>query len=194
MKTLFMSLLIGAALFSSGFGQERKGERKWTIDPATGDTIYTESVSISESEDITPRNNMIVINPLKFLLFYNISFFHKISDGTAIGGGFQIPTLSGLNGFGVNGEARFYPSGKNLRGFYFAPNISYNNLSSDNSDGSVSITSVGGLIGWQWFPGDQFALGLGIGVDYYFFTGENDDFSKVNGAAPALRFDIGYAW
>ena len=56
------------------------------------------------------------------------------------------------------------------------------------------ITSVGGLIGWQWFPGDQFAIGLGIGVDYYFFSGEDDDFSDINGTAPALRFDIGYAW
>lgn len=181
-------------MLSSGFGQERTGEKKWTIDPATGDTIYTEAVTISQSEDITQRNNMFIINPLKFLLFYNISFFHKINDGTAIGGGIQIPTLSGLNGYGVNGEARFYPSGKNLRGFYAAPNISYNNLSGGDDNGSYSITSVGGLIGWQWFPGDQFAIGLGIGVDYYFFSGNDEDFDKLNGAAPALRFDIGYAW
>ena len=53
---------------------------------------------------------------------------------------------------------------------------------------------MGGLIGWQWFPGDQFAMGLGIGVDYYFFSGDDADFSKINGTAPALRFDIGYAW
>ena len=193
MKTLLLSMLISVIMLSISYGQERTGEKKWTIDPATGDTIYTEAVIISESEDITPRSNMIIINPLKFLLFYNISYFHKINNGTAIGGGIQIPTISGLNGFGINGEARFYPSGKNLRGFYFAPNVSYNNLSNDN-DESVSITSVGGLIGWQWFPGDQFAIGLGIGLDYYFFSGDDADFSKVNGTAPALRFDIGYAW
>lgn len=194
MKTISLTLLIGIAMLSSGFGQERRDERKWTIDPETGDTIYTESVVISQSEDITPRTSMIVINPLKFLLFYNISYFHKLNDGTAIGGGIQIPTISGLNGFGINAEIRFYPKGKNLKGFYLAPNISYNNLSGDNSDASVSVTSVGGLVGWQWFPGEQFAMGLGIGVDYYFFSGEDDDFSKVNGTAPALRFDIGYAW
>jgi hypothetical protein len=138
---------------------------------------------------------MIVINPLKFLLFYNISYFHKISDKSVIGGGIQMPTISGVDGFGVNAEIRFHPSGKNLRGFYFAPNISYNSLSgNDEGDESVSITSVGGLVGWQWFPGDQFAIGLGIGVDYYFFSGEDDDFSDIDGTAPALRFDIGYAW
>jgi len=194
MKTLSLALLMGVVMLSSGFGQEKTDEKKWTIDPETGDTIYTESVIISKSEDITPRSDMIIINPLKFLLFYNISYFHKINDGTAIGGGIQIPTISGLNGFGLNAEIRFYPRGNNLKGFYFAPNVSYNNLSSDNSDASISVYSVGGLIGWQWFPGEQFALGLGIGVDYYFFSGEDDDFSKIKGAAPALRFDIGYAW
>ncbi|OGU79102.1 MAG: hypothetical protein A2W11_00770 [Ignavibacteria bacterium RBG_16_35_7] len=194
MKTLLLALLIGAAMLTSGFAQERTDERKWTIDPETGDTIYTEAVIITESEDITPRSSMIVINPLKFLLFYNISYFYKLNDATAIGGGIQMPTISGLNGFGVNAEVRFYPRGNNLRGFYFAPNVSYNNLSGEDSDESVSITSFGGLIGWQWFPGEQFAIGLGIGVDYYFFSGDDDDFSKVNGTAPLLRFDIGYAW
>ncbi len=194
MKNLLFALLVGSALLMTAFAQDRTDERKWTIDPETGDTIYTEAVIISQTEDITPRNSMLVINPLKFLLFYNISYYHKLSDGVAIGAGIQSPTVSGLNGFGVNAEARFYPTGKNLRGFYFAPNVSYNNLSSDGSDGSVSISSIGGLIGWQWFPGEQFAIGLGIGVDYYFFSGDDDSFSKLDGTAPLLRFDIGYAW
>jgi hypothetical protein len=194
MKTLSLALLIGAAMFSSGFGQERTDEKKWTIDPETGDTIYIESVVISQSEDITPRSSMIIINPLKFLLFYNISYFYKLNDGTAIGGGIQTPTVSGLTGFGANAEVRFYPKGKNLKGFYFAPNISYNNISDDETGETASITSVGGLVGWQWFPGEQFAMGLGIGVDYYFVSGNTDDFSELDGTAPALRFDIGYAW
>ena len=116
-----------------------------------------------------------MINPLKFLLFYNISYFHKISDAAAIGGGIQFPTPKDISGFGANLEARFYPTGKNLRGFYVAPNVSYNSLTDDVEDKTVSITSIGGLVGWQWFLGDQFAIGLGIGVDYYFFTGESDD-------------------
>jgi len=194
MKTLLLALLIFSAMLSSGFGQERTDEKKWTIDPETGDTIYIESVVISQSEDITPRSSMIIINPLKFLLFYNISYFYKLNDGTAIGGGIQTPTVSGLTGFGANAEVRFYPKGKNLKGFYFAPNISYNNISDDETGETASITSVGGLVGWQWFPGEQFAMGLGIGVDYYFVSGNTDDFSELDGTAPALRFDIGYAW
>jgi hypothetical protein len=187
-------MIVAFALLTSAYGQERTDEKKWTIDPVTGDTIYTESVTIAEAEDITPRNSMIIINPLKFLLFYNISYFYKINDGVVIGGGVQMPTPKDINGFGVNAEARFYPTGKNLRGFYFAPNVSYNDLTDDTDNETASIFSIGGLVGWQWFPGDQFAMGLGIGIDYYFFSGSDEDFNDYDGFAPALRFDIGYAW
>ncbi len=169
-------------------------EKKKTVNPATGDTVYTESTITTTSEDITPRNNMIVINPIKFILFYNISYFHKVSDNVALGGGFQIPTISGLGGIGVNAELRYYPSGKTLRGFYFAPNISFNRVTV--TDNSANAFSIGGLIGWQWFPGDDFAIGLGLGIDYY--TGANSDeysaYSNISGTVPALRFDVGYAW
>jgi hypothetical protein len=194
MKTLSITMIVAFALLTSAYGQERTDEKKWTIDPVTGDTIYTESVTIAEAEDITPRNSMIIINPLKFLLFYNISYFYKINDGVVIGGGVQMPTPKDINGFGVNAEARFYPTGKNLRGFYFAPNVSYNDLTDDTDNETASIFSIGGLVGWQWFPGDQFAMGLGIGIDYYFFSGSDEDFNDYDGFAPALRFDIGYAW
>lgn len=194
MKTFLYLVLISAAITITAFGQDRTDERKWTIDPETGDTIYTEAVTISRTEDITPRSGMIIINPLKFLLFYNISYYHKIGEKNAIGIGLQTPTLSGTTGIGINLETRIYPSGKNLKGFYIAPNISYNNLSSKGSSNSASIFSVGGLVGWQWFPGDEFALGLGIGMDYYFFSGTNSVFDDYDGTAPALRFDIGYSW
>ena len=67
-------------------------------------------------------------------------------------------------------------------------------LPDEANDEDASITSVGGLVGWQWFPGDEFAIGLGIGVDYYFFSGSDESFDEYDGFAPALRFDIGYAW
>jgi hypothetical protein len=189
-------LAISFFLFQSTYSQVRTEETKKAVDDKTGDTTVTRSIIISKSEDITPRNHMIVINPLKFFLFYNISFFQKVSQNLGIGGGIQIPTLSGLNGFGVNAEMRFYPSGKTLRGFYFAPNISYNRLSGEHSNTTISAFSVGGLVGWQWFPGDDFAIGLGLGIDYY--TGSNsnsgEDFGSYDGTVPAVRFDIGYAW
>ncbi len=170
-------------------------EKKKTVNPTTGDTVYTESTIITTSEDITPRNNMIVINPIKFILFYNISYFHKVSNNVALGGGFQIPTISGLGGIGINAELRFYPSAKTLRGLYFAPNISFNRVTSTDKSANV-LFSIGELIGWQWFPGDDFAIGLGIGIDYYTSTkfDEYSAYPNINRIAPALRFDVGYAW
>lgn len=195
MKTTIYLLTITIFFSSLCFAQVRTGETKTTVDKATGDTTVTESVIITESEDITPRNNLIVINPLKFFLFYNLSYFHKFSNTLIIGAGFQMPTLSHLSGFGLNGEIRLYPTGKNMRGFYVAPNISYNSLSSDEG-ANADIFSAGILVGWQWFPGDEFAIGLGIGLDHYSASGNdvNDEFGSYNGFAPALRFDIGYAW
>ena len=193
MKTLLLSLLISLAMFLSAFGQDRTDETRITVDPETGDTLFSKSVIISQTEDITSRNSMVVINPLKFLLFYNISYFQKVSNNVVVGGGVQMPTISGLNGFGANAEVRIYPSGENLRGFYIAPNISFNHLTSE--DASTSPFSFGVLAGWQWFPGDQFALGFGIGLDYYIgAVEENESLENYNGTVPALRFDIGYAW
>jgi hypothetical protein len=194
MKTLIFVIIFGLACLVSTVAQERTDETKVTINPETGDTTFTASIIISQSEDITPRNHLFIINPLKFLLFYNISYFQKVSDHVVVGGGVQMPTISGLNGFGANAEVRIYPSGENLRGFYFAPNISFNHLSTD--DGSTSPFSFGTLVGWQWFPGDQFAIGFGIGLDYYIGSIEEDNgnLERYNGTVPALRFDIGYAW
>ncbi|MDH3252185.1 MAG: hypothetical protein OEM41_05290 [Ignavibacteria bacterium] len=189
-----VAVLLCVVFVHYGAAQTRTDETKKTLTTEKGDTVVTQSVIVSKSEDITPRTGVIVINPLKFFLFYNFSYFHSVSPNVAVGGGFQIPTPSGINGFGVNAEVRIYPSGKSPRGFYVAPNVSYNRLTS--SDSESSPFSAGVLLGWQWFPGDEFAIGLGIGVDYY--TGsvstEGGGFEKFDGSVPALRFDIGYAW
>ena len=174
-------------------GQIRTEETRKTV-TSEGDTIVTKSEIVSQSEDITPRSNILFVNPLKFLLLYNLSCMHRASPNVAIGGGLQTPTLGGVDGWGVNAEVRIHPSGKSPRGFYIAPNVSYNNLHAGNT--TSTPFSVGVLLGWQWFPGDEFAMGLGIGVDYYSgsTSGGDGDIMKYDGTVPALRFDIGYAW
>ena len=192
MKSAFTFLFLLIA-FNFTFSQIITKEKRTEKD-STGKETTTEATIISTSEDITPQNNMIVINPLKFFLFYNLSYFHAFDKNVGGGIGFQLPTLGGIDGFGINAEIRVYPSQKSLRGFYIAPNISYNSLST----GGVTITpfSIGALIGWQWFPGDDFAIGLGLGIDYYMVSGshEGNNLGSYKGSVPAVRFDIGYAW
>ncbi len=180
---------------TTGLAQVKTDETRTTVNKATGDTTVTTSTIISKSEDITPHNQMIVVNPLKFFLFYNLTYFHRLSEGAALGIGVQTPTPADFNGFGINAEVRFYPSNRALRGFYIAPNISYNRITEVSSNTSTSPFSVGALFGWQWFPGDDFAIGLGLGVDYYTSTDSgNDALGNYSGTMPAIRFDIGYAW
>lgn len=185
-------ILLMAFMVQTAASQDRTIEKR-TVRDTTGQVVVVENIeTISSTEDITPRAHMLTINPLKFFLFYNLTYYQKISSVTALGFGLQIPTLSGLDGVGGNLEARFYPSEKTLRGFYVAPNLSYNALKSGGE--SADIFSFGALVGWQWFPGDDFAIGLGIGLDYYSASSSAEDFEDYKGTAPSLRFDIGYAW
>jgi hypothetical protein len=196
MKTpLLLFLLVAVAL--TGFAQVKTDETRTSVNKQTGDTTVTTATVISSSIDITPHEQMIVVNPLKFILFYNLSYFHSLSPSSAIGIGLQMPTIGGIDGFGVNAEVRLYPSKRSLRGFYFAPNISYNHLTTTvfNKTVESSPFSIGVLLGWQWFPGDDFAMGLGLGVDYYTSAASGEDvFVKYSGTVPAIRFDIGYGW
>ncbi len=210
MKKLFYIFIAFFALITTSvsFAQIKTEGTVTEVDSATGQVKTTTYTDIKKEEDITPRGNMITINPLKFFIFYNLSYYHAFSKNIAIGIGAQMPTISDIGGFGVNAEMRFYPSKKALRGFYAAPNVSYNTLSNEYTsyNGETTTTesitansfSVGLLAGWQWFPGDDFAIGLGIGFDYYFLSGDlngNESiFNSFDGFRPALRFDIGYAW
>ena len=191
--SLFLVLLVTGIVVS----QTRTVETRTSVDSLKrGDTTITKSVIISKSEDITPINSIIIVNPLKFFVLYNISYIQRISPGAAVGGGIQTPTISGFSGFGFNVELRLYPSAKAPRGFYVAPIISVNFFNQNIIGNSelISPMSIGVLLGWQWFPGDEFAMGLGLGIDYYSNLRSGDVLQHYNGAAPNLRFDIGYGW
>ncbi len=203
MKTILsLVVLLFLAVNIASAQEETKTEETVTTTDSTGNTTTVTVVRVSKSEDIRVRKNAIIINPLKFFFFYNIGYMHAVTPNVAVGGSLQSPSLPyGVTGFGFNLESRFYPSGKHLRGFYFAPNISQNWLWNDGSDATGSAFSIGGLVGWQWFPGDDFAMGLGIGIDRYFLSESDSDsrttvspFDDYDGPTPAFRFDIGYGW
>ena len=73
-----------------------------------------------------------------------------------------------------------------------APKVSFNRFTEDDGDEGVTAASLGLRAGWQWFVGRDFSIGFGLGIDHYFFSG--DDFHSFAQTLPALRFNIGYAW
>jgi len=191
-------LLLATGLFclfisNISIGQEKTIEKRVTTN-SNGVKDSTEAVIVSKTEDITPLMNIITINPLKFILLYNLNYYHRIDNTVVVGGGIQTPTIKDVEGFGINAEVRIHPSAKAPRGFYIAPNISFNSLTTSGSSSNANLFSIGILVGWQWFPGTDFAMGLGIGIDHYFISNSKGAFSNYDGNAPALRFDLGYAW
>ena len=93
MKPTVVLLLVSMFFTGVGTAQTRTTETKTSVEKKEGDTTTTQSVIISQSEDITPLTSMIIVNPLKFILFYNLSYFHRLSSSTVIGGGIQFRPL-----------------------------------------------------------------------------------------------------
>ena len=189
MKPLYvvLILLLGAACAQPALSQKRTIEKRTPVDSTT-------TIVVTETEDITPRHHAIMVNPLEFFLFYNLTYYQRVSEGLALGGGFRVPTVRGIDGAGVHAEARFYTSKRALKGFYVAPKVSMNRFSDDGD--RVTAVSMGIRGGWQWFAGRDFAIGFGLGMDYYVLSGseDGDDFDIYDGTVPALRFNIGYAF
>ena len=216
----FFSLLA----FSAGHlhAQTKVEQRKISIDSATGKRTVTIDTIVKTVEDVSPYADMLNINPLKFLIAYNLNWVHKLSSNTAFGVGAEfgssLASYANQTAWGVLGEFRFYPSKKSLHGFYVAPNFSFTQTTNvyyfiydpsvDPSANSGYYTeqmlSLGILAGWQWFPADNFSMGFALGVDDYIplnrKTGANyEDFNLLGGlsgkgTSPTLRFDLGYAW
>lgn len=186
--TRFLSIaaLITAIGTTNGIAQTKTTETETTESSSSTNggatTTTTTTTRVSKSEDITPRENMITVDPVKFFSLYNISFLHKVSPNVAVGAGIQSPTgLIDATGFGVSGEVAFYPTGKLFRGFHIGGNIAYNNVTTTstiynydpNTGNSTTTTleetvapiSIGTSIGWHWYPWDEFATEIGLGAD-----------------------------
>lgn len=176
------------------------------IDSTRGKMVTTSSTHTVEStEDVTERERMIALNPVKFWTMYNITYYQKITGNIVVGVGIQAPTAmldQNITGLGGTVEIRYYPTGKNLRGFYIAPNISYTRLKSQNSYASdVDPFSVGMLTGWQWFTRDNFGISMAIGADQYLHPSKSPgEYARTiplisyNGLMPTGRIEFSYGW
>src|SRR2546423_2109974 len=118
MKTIIASFALAVIITGAAFAQTRTTETRTTKDSTIGGVTTTITTTVSETEDITPRNNMLSVSPVKYILFYNLTYYRKFSDMWVLGIGLSGPTFGGhldkdvsVGGFGANFEARYYPSG-----------------------------------------------------------------------------------
>lgn len=177
-------ILVFAATCASA--QVRSEETVTTTD-TTGRTTTVSVTTISKTEDITPRNDVILLSPIDFLRYYNISYLHSIAPNMAIGGGFRLAhdlteDFDAPLAFGLMLEGRFYPGKKGVKGFYLAPNTAISWLSEtymesdwdpqtgrtnwhENKYTGMAFT-IGLMSGWQFFPWEEMSMGVGLGFEH----------------------------
>jgi hypothetical protein len=193
-EIVITTILLNCSILATN-AQTRTEETTISIDSSTGKTTKVYSVRILTTEDITPRVNMLIINPIEFFFSsYNISYYRRLNNYLGFGGGIHISTTNELNDIGIELEGRYYLSGKSLKGFYCCSNIYANRQSY-----SISVRqlfSIAFLAGWQWFLDGDFAIGLALGVNSYLIKSTDDlkNISYSNGFEPKVRITIGYVW
>ncbi len=185
MKALYLALtlLLGAACTQTALGQKRTIEKRTPVDSTT-------TIVVTETEDITPRHRILIVNPIRFFVLYNVAYYQTVAPGLALGAGLQIPAFDEIDGVIVQAEARFYPRKRGLKGFYLGSNLWIDSVTSDDDDARVELAVVAG---WQWFSGKDFGIGFGLGaaVDLT----DDDGFGFYDGGhRPVVRFNIGYAF
>ena len=98
--------------------------------------------------------------------------------------------VSGINGFGVGAEYRFYFGGEALKGWHAGPSLGYLSLE-DDFNTSASVFSFGGEVGHQWVWNSGFLVDVFAGLG--FATG-GDNLNGLDSTTIGIGVSLGYAW
>ncbi len=180
---LALILLLGAACTHAAAAQKRTIEKRTPVDSTT-------TIVETQTEDITPRHHLMIVDPLRFFVLYNAAYYQAVTPALALGAGLQVPAFDAIDGVIVTAEARFYVRKQALKGFYVAPNLWIDSVT-EHDDTRVEL---GVVAGWQWFTGRDFALGFGLGAAFDLNGPGNDTYGLYDGSRPIVRFNIGYAF
>ncbi len=131
--------------------------------------------------------------------FIDVSFYHALTGSDALGvlGGLIYYPFGheSVTGWAAALAYRFYPGRRALWRFYVSPMVGYQSASI-NPDTSASGPMAAAVIGWQWFPEGNLAVGMGFGTRYAFGGSDSPsaEIRKTFGFRPVLVFDMGYSW
>jgi len=98
--------------------------------------------------------------------------------------------VSGISGFGVGAEYRFYFGGEVLNGWHAGPSLGYLSLE-DDFNTSASVFSFGGEVGHQWVWNSGFLVDVFAGLG--FATG-GDNLNGLDSTTIGIGVSLGYAW
>jgi hypothetical protein len=160
--------------------------------------------SLSDIDDsllVIPQN-MLAVNLGGTLADYlSADYFRAIGRNDAIGiyGGYIFRPIGAetVRGTLFGAAYRYYPGDRALWRFFVGPLVNYQQFEITGHENLKSSgVSVGGTVGWQWFPYGHLAVGLGVGLQYVFGGGEitNEAMQRMFGIRPAMTFDLGYGW
>lgn len=206
-RITMLTLVLGLAATVGSVAQERSEETVVTTDSSGTSTVRV--VRVTTVEDIRELKNMIMVNPFKFIYLFNASYYRALSPNIAIGGTLQAPTVllsdNDASGIGFGADFLFYPSARVFRGFHVGANVSYDIVTYEAFDpetfGDSEVTehpfSIGGYMGWNWWPWSEFATEIAIGAEYNLNPTTEAILSPLGhekGLAPYFTFKVGYAW
>jgi hypothetical protein len=214
------AMLLLAATASAQTETQEKRTTETQIDSTGDGSVKKVEVvtSVATSRDITPRTNMVLVDPVRFYSYFNVGYQRAVSPVLSVGGSVMVPTqFTNASGAAITAEGRFYPGGTMFRGFHLGGNFTYSGIKHeyqqyDYEQGTTSTistdipSSLGMSLGWQMYPWDDFVLDLSFGADYnlsgpdprnngnYFGGGNLPFLNSYKGFFPSIHFGVGYAW
>ena len=182
-------------------------------------TLITLSTTIfaQDTESATTKKNTFKANPLGLILgIGKINYERQLGPKSSAQLGFSFFSYtadgSGLSGFSLLPEYRFFVNGTAVEGFYIAPFAKYNSITYENEGdltgedfkAKLNVYRIGAKGGFQWLLGknENFVIDLAFGGKYSDFNlkvkeGNDDDFDNENlfeGFTPELSFAIGFVF
>lgn len=213
--TAFALLVAGACLCTAQIktSEETRTETQTSVDSTTGKTVTTSSVtSVSQKADITPRQHMISMNPFKLITMFNLAYHYALTPMIAVGGEVDVPTAvmdNDMTGVMVDLDARIYFGKRPFQGFHLNPYLTVGTLSYRDPNAEIlgndtapkvhdTPVALGMLMGWHWYPWDDFVTQLAVGAQYNLTATAGENMTSLGshkvGLWPAGRFTIGYSW
>jgi hypothetical protein len=216
--TAAMLLLVSAA--SAQTETQEKTTTETRIDSSNNGSVKKVELvtSVATSRDLTPRTNMVLIDPVRFYSYFNASYQRAVSPVFSVGGSVMVPTqFTDASGAAITAEGRYYPGGAMFKGFHLGGNFTYSGIKHEyqqyDYDKGTSSTvstdvpsSIGMNIGWQMYPWSDFVFDFAIGADYnlsgpdprenrgYYGGSDLPFMNSYQGFFPTIHFGVGYAW